>query len=264
MLTWLSQQRSDWPEFTSTLMCHKAAELGHLDTLMFLLDVESGQAVFGKAVFDVSDELLAAWEGDGGAMAAAGLVGCLNWEDAVKTLFDSAAAGGSIEMLQWLRGTYHMQPTPITVDVAAWHRKWRVVRWLLAEGAPYVVDEIVAATLADPVATPYHLDWLQASVGVEWSADQLEALMHASLQRQDGGLLRWLRARGVPWPANAVTSNATGHAICGAQAAVWALQQGCPFGVDWTSQDCQRHSGGRRSVLRRLHEMGAPCTCPRG
>jgi hypothetical protein len=229
-------------------------------------------------VFDVPRGLFGHWVGDGEADFI--LDDYMGWGDVVKTLFDSAAAGGSVEIMQWLRDTYNMQPTPITMEIAAAYGRLRALRWLHEAGAPSNAAALGVATVlfVDPAAEATwrwydkpvtalcsdQLDWLQACAGVEWSAHQLQLLMHAALQRQDGGLLRWLRACDVPWPANAVTLAASENIVCDAEAGLWALQQGCPFGADWTSQDCQRHSGGRRSVLRRLHEMGAPCTCPRG
>jgi hypothetical protein len=151
-----------------------------------------------------------------------------------------------------------MHFTPVTMELAAYNSRTRALEWLHAAGAPLDIGAIRQHTLEAGDARPQQLEWVSAHGGHEWSGEELQGFMQDAICQQNQPLLHWLRACHVSWPDSLICCPTYTPA-----AVLWALRQGCPFGTGWSSKACARVSGGRRSVLRELHSMGAPCTCPR-
>jgi hypothetical protein len=154
-----------------------------------------------------------------------------------------------------------MQFTPLTMSKAAKGGKLHALEWLHAAGALYDSSAVRELILENAyIGPPSLLDWVEAHGGSQWTTSELQQLMQYALDFHGVGLLQWLRTRHVPWPYRGIVVR---NPMYLSDAAWLALRLGCPFGAGWSSETCKQVSRGRRSVLRELHGLGAPCTCPR-
>jgi hypothetical protein len=97
----------------------------------------------------------------------------------------------------------------------------------------------------------------------------LADLLREVLLRGDLNAAQWLRKQGAEWPHD--LGKVAQLTQCHAEAVLWAVRAGCPWGSGWTDEHkwwdeeelCESISHGRRSVLNALHDLGCPCGCPR-
>jgi hypothetical protein len=180
--------------------------------------------------------------------------------DRAYTLMDSAAGSGKVEVAQWLRDAHGVPFSDVTAEQAAGFDHMHMLKWLLEAGAPCDMARKDAKAISWNPGCPKTLEWLCAHGGGHWTAQQLQDAMREALQRGRRSLALWLRSRNVPWPTN-LAAICQDYFLTDRHVVPWAVRQGCPWGEGWTSAACVAVSGGRRSVLRQLHELGAPCTC---
>jgi hypothetical protein len=60
-------------------------------------------------------------------------------------MMDSAAQGGSVEVMKWLRGEHHVELNTSLVQVAAESNRLAAIQYLRAEGCPWDVEACTAA-----------------------------------------------------------------------------------------------------------------------
>ncbi|KAG5177888.1 hypothetical protein JKP88DRAFT_202092 [Tribonema minus] len=183
------------------------------------------------------------------------------------TLMDKAAAGGHIEVLQWLHQEHALPFRSVTMSCAAEYGQLAALQWLHQAGCPHDINELCRLSLDDPMmnVTPPQMEWLRG-IGGSWSREQVtEAL--SSLVGYCGTEKRisWLRSEGAEWLPLAHTARRYSDLDCvdselQVGAVLWAAQQGCPWG-DWTPNCCAKVSRGRYSIKKALHNAGCPCQC---
>jgi hypothetical protein len=163
-----------------------------------MLESHGGQAVFGPVELNVTMELLASeeWQSDCYALD------CMSDGECAYTLMDQAAQSGSVEVARWLHEAHGLPFTDITMVQASMGRV-PMLQWLHEAGAPCDMARLDRdAVRFSSWSCPQHMQWLCAHGGGQWSAQQLQELMRGALRSNRRPLVQWLRARGVPWPAN--------------------------------------------------------------
>lgn len=136
----------------------------------------------------------------------------------------SAAFGGQLDTLKWLRGLDPPCPWDAkTCLAAAWGGHVEVLKWLKQEGCPWPE---FAAQQAASFGRIEVLEWLR-SEGKSFCARTCSA---AALGGHLG-TLRWLRGLDppCPWDASVVESAIEGGHL---QVLKWLRQEGCPWYID--------------------------------
>ncbi|KAG5183522.1 hypothetical protein JKP88DRAFT_163956 [Tribonema minus] len=179
---------------------------------------------------------------------------------------DRAAAGGRIEVMQWLRHEQSLPFTPHTMTIAATFGHLTTLQWLHQVGCPHDIACICELSFQEGVAraTPSQMEWLR-SVGGSWSCEMVTHALfglfgHDTPTFNLKQMISWLRSEGATWPQLSEVADAVGADELDAAAVLWAAQQGCPWG-DWTPDYCDDVSLGRYSIKKALHDAGCPCQC---
>jgi len=109
--------------------------------------------------------------------------------------FHSAAKGGHLIVLKWLKETWFGNATdafPLNDSCACFyaakHGQWDALKWLVANGHPLDYRTFNEATKR---GTPDLLSWLEAN-GCQWD---VEAFDHTA-QIKNPEILEWLKAKG--------------------------------------------------------------------
>eukprot|EP00611_Tribonema_gayanum_P019796 TRINITY_DN3497_c0_g1_i1.p1 TRINITY_DN3497_c0_g1~~TRINITY_DN3497_c0_g1_i1.p1 ORF type:complete len:459 (+),score=51.86 TRINITY_DN3497_c0_g1_i1:295-1671(+) len=263
VLIWLSQQMRPRPVWFCTVLCHTAAEKGQSTALKFLLHKDHGQTLFGPLIRDLSAVEMRApeWIDASHYLSSSSVHGgryCF-------TMMDKAAAGGCVEVLQWLRHEHALPFTPVTMPCAAENGHLTALQWLYQAGCQCDVDRVCqwSSHAISPSATPLQMEWLR-SLGGSWRREDVTTMLRRLMGSGETELssikdmIAWLRCEGAEWPQ--LSEDIKRHSDSSAELVVWATQQGCPWG-DWTPECCALVSCGRYSIKKALHNAGCPCQC---
>ena len=184
-------------------------------------------------------------------ITAAARRGCLHTLDWAKSrglnlrylhVSDSAAAGGHLAALQWLREE-ECPWGPSTCEVAARRGHVEVVLWALQNGCPS------DRTLCSAAAACGNLQLLQIARehGCEWDSSTCEAAAAGGHLE----VLKWVREEGCLWDeACMCPCAAEGGSL---EVLQWVREQGCP----WGPATCAKAAAaGHLGILQWLREHG--------
>jgi hypothetical protein len=132
-------------------------------------------------------------------------------------LCDSAAAGGHLSALRWLRAVGCPWQAS-TCASAALYGHLTVLQWARANGSPW--DEGACARAAHG-GHSHVLQWLCAN-GCPWDHEVCSCAANAGHL----GVLQWLRANGCPWDRDTCARAALGGHLGVLQ---WLRANGCPW-----------------------------------
>jgi Ankyrin repeats (3 copies) len=158
--------------------------------------------------------------------AAGGSVDMLQWLIAAGCDFDAAtsyhaALAGHMHVLQFLRG----QGCPFDkdcVDAAAERGDLAMVQWLLQQGCPWRKSEVVhIAAESGSIAL---MEWLLDEHRVGMTVD----LMASAAEAGQLAMCQYLREQGCPWGRRVTTSAASGGQL---HVLRWLHEAGCPWRV---------------------------------
>jgi hypothetical protein len=155
----------------------------------------------------------------------------------------SAAAGGHIHMLRWLRAN-GCPWGGSTCSVAAATGQLESLKWCRANGCPWDASACVHATVGN------HLHVLEWMFQNKCPADELTCKEAAGIGNLE--LLKWLCANGAPRGATTCSQAAHGGHL---EILKWLRLNGCP----WDANSCaQAAGGGHLEVLKWLRLNGCP------
>jgi hypothetical protein len=263
LLPWQS-----WPPTFAGELCRSAASAGNLTALRFLLsDTDSGgEGIFGRPSLDTAHATSVSTVSWGEEAQGPGPVYPRQWRSPVISglhqlqLIDYAAASGDLATLQWLHEEQGAAFTAVTAEAAAYWGHLPACN----------MDALFTLTAQSRSASAEQLEWVRAcGGGGGCSAGGMRQLLLAALLCNNRGVARWLRRAGAPWPDMTAVLAETQRGVlfdwkldaATVATVLWALKEGCPFGKGWTHRygQCEMVSGGRCSIERALHELGAPC-----
>ncbi|KAG5182111.1 hypothetical protein JKP88DRAFT_263387 [Tribonema minus] len=275
-LSWLSQlprhrdispsQCWTWPEWYVLALCCTAIKCGKIATLMWLLS--KGAAVFGQQAFrdDGTPALatLASFEDESDILDAVLTTIAGDLKGQVHTLLDQAVGHGCravVEHLGSLPGTPY-KFTRYTLASAARCGHVPLLQWLHKQGAPVHVYRIAHAAMHSENALPV-LEWLSNSrmlTGSLLSGDVGVPLLLKALKRLRLDAAAWLLRQGAQWKGD--LGECAANRSLPAPAVVWAAEHNLRWGR-WTDASCEQIRRHGASALAKLHQLGAPCACPK-
>ena len=187
-------------------------------------------------------------------------------------LMSSAAAGGHVATLKWLREQNGVPFDTHSIPGAIKHGHWEVLKWLKERGSPWGTFSYYFAVKAG--CDWEMLRWLKEN-GCPWNLSVEAAAEKGRLDvvkwmhengcplTQDscdhaayGGqleVLKWLRANGCAWDETNVLAVAASHGD--REMAEWARENGCAWHLAVSRTTAQE---GQLEMLKWLREQGCP------
>eukprot|EP00611_Tribonema_gayanum_P015365 TRINITY_DN271_c0_g1_i2.p1 TRINITY_DN271_c0_g1~~TRINITY_DN271_c0_g1_i2.p1 ORF type:complete len:591 (-),score=110.16 TRINITY_DN271_c0_g1_i2:84-1829(-) len=267
LLLWLVQEakRKSWPEWYTTALCHRAAQVGRLEVLQWLLS--EGTQLFGPFMPSVRYIQLGCCMSQ--VVSKCFPVYYVQGTQYVLSLLDCAVFAGKLDVVMWLSAQGGQHPfTARTAVIAAEKGHLEALQWLRsAPMCPFDAQAIIAATFEtapDPAAT---FKWLHevGELPLDSAAGNTQLLVTAVKQVRPIECIRaavqWLIQKGAEWPQSPGALVVAGTWNSYHNDIARAIELGCPWG-SWPQEACEVIQRTCFSFdLEAVHRLGCPCNC---